>query len=175
MLPRDKTLIHPLLLWCLLGLLVCAACGEEESDPPPAPPPEFDLEVTPLGEGPGHWSAAQRGVSLDLEDAELFSVFPAEDLPTKFRTLVLNRPLVDWRIDDCLTVGEAAPYQPAQTSRQILDGLQARGVNIGDFERLAVNVDLLNPQRTKLLHLCLDPAGGAPSFFLPEHREQLLA
>ncbi|MEE2644179.1 MAG: hypothetical protein VYD19_04545, partial [Myxococcota bacterium] len=160
----------------LLSLVGALGCGEEEgAAEPPAPPPEFELEIPALSEGDGHWNPSQRGVALDVEDEQLFSVFDATELSSKFRTLVLNRPLIDWRIDDCLDVNEAAEYQPAQTATQILETLRARGVNVEDFDQLAVNVSLLNPSRTQLLQLCLDPSGGAPSFFLPEHRAHVKA
>ncbi|MBU0551547.1 hypothetical protein KKB55_06535 [Myxococcota bacterium] len=171
----------------LLTLTLLAGCGD---DPPPAPAPEAPLpealpEAPQLSYTAGHLSVAQRGVPLDNEDLAIIveggQITPA-DVMGDFGLLVLNRPYYDrlygqyfW--GDWTPTGDLAECadthapvrctQPAATATALLAQIKTRGI---EFDRVAVNVDLLVPKRTALLHPELQTASTA-RFDLFEHRQ----
>ncbi len=163
----------PLLL--LLLVLALAACTEETADAPtpdPAPLPEEPVaEYTD-----GHWAKAQRGVPMDSDDLPVVGelggagLTPSE-ITERFGVLVLNRPYVDWRVTSCADVDDATMAQPRHRSEQIVTELKASGV---DFERIAVNVDLIAAARRSLLYVCFEQGAQGPRFEVLEHRAKII-
>lgn len=176
----------------ILASLLFAACGE---DPPPAPEPEAPLpEVLPeepqLSYTAGHLSVAQRGIPLDTEDLAIIvdggQITPT-DVMNDFGLLVLNRPYYDrlwgqyfWGSDWTPTgalevcVDNRAPImcsQPAATTQAMLGHIKNQGI---EFDKIAVNVDLLVPKRTELLHPEFESGATEARFDFFEHREAVV-
>ncbi len=183
----------PYLLWiCILALFW--ACGEEETiEEPPAPPQDIIPNEPEPSYGPGHLSAAQRGVPIDSDDLVVISeegnVSPAQ-IEEKFGVLVLNRPLYnsEWQsvyrssgwspapgsdIASCSTRdAEERCGEPRLTAEFFIEQMKAtKGIS---FDRVAVNVDLLLPERTGLLHAPFSDGSSQPRFGLYEHRNDIL-
>ena len=152
-------------IYKILTLCLCVsawACDE----PPPPPPPPLTGPVLPidtptvipaeLGEGSGHWTAAQRGIALDEED---LIVIPRllDEINNEFGLLVVNRPLLTLETaDECFTEEKAIPLHPKAQVTKVINELSTAGVS---FDQVAVNVDLLYPNRKLIYHLCLDNSG----------------
>lgn len=129
--------------------------------------------------GPGSWSVAQRGVPMDPEDLDIVldtettvGITP-EQLSTQFGRVVINAPYVDCRRTDCpVPTATAAQYQPKATVESFKQILDDRGIQ---FDEIAVNVDLLQPNRRGLQTVRFDLSGDAPRFDVAEHRDALIA
>ena len=175
--PISLTALTTTLIMSLtLGLI---ACGEEEPRPtldieaPLLPIGQPSIQKTALGSGPGHWSKATRGVSVDEQDLVVLSA--AKDRVTEaFGTLVINVPLVDKRTgEECLSGDRGQNALPVNTVPRILDAVSQRGLSL---ERVVVQVDLFKPQRDDFHRLCLDESGAnKPSYYLSEVRTDILS
>lgn len=158
-----------------LATLCLAACGDE-ADPGPEPPVEVLPEAPEPEYTDGHWAKAQRGIALDEDDLPVIQAnagLPPERLETDFGLLVLNRPYVDWRASICPRSNEAPNFQPLATAERFIASLKAdKGV---EYDRVAVNVDLLSPARRSLLYVCFDRGAPDPLFEVVEHREKIVA
>ena len=166
-------------LMCLLiGAWSCFIACDEDSLPtmdieaPLLPIDKTSLEETALGTGPGHWTKAMRGVSVDDQDYVVLSA--AKDrVEEAFGTLVINVPLVDKRTgEECLSGDRAQNALPASTVPRILDQVSQRGLSL---DRVVVQVELFKPQRDDFHRLCLDESGASkPSYYLSEMREDVI-
>ena len=173
--------------WLLVGLLspvvaATAGCGEEDKGPePPDPFVDVPKETQPTLDD-GHWGLAQRGVAIDAEDIGIIqeSESPAgvsvAALESQFGHLVLNLPLVDYlkgaATGECVPPDRAGPARPLASAQAFRQRLEAdRGLS---FDTVAVNVDLLSPRRTRLLHECFEIA-AEPRFGEPQHRAGIIA
>lgn len=154
-----------------LALLALAAgCDDGETaaaDAGAEPLPEYTA---------GNLSVAQRGLTLDADDLILIpSGSPGMEvnaafLEARFGLLVLNEPFHQ-DPTGCPSVNEAPRYQPKASAEALLASPRFQNSELS-FDRIAVNVDLLNPTRTDLLSIC--QPGATLRFDLGVHREQVL-
>jgi hypothetical protein len=172
--PRRAALI----LLTLVAGAALVACGEETV--PEEAPVEPLPTLPPAGSAPGHWAAAQRGVALDEDDLQIVNTPPtgisAADLRASFGVVVLNRPYVDSLATRCLSPAMAAAAQPRQTAEALLAAFRAKDSAL-TWDRVAVNVDLLTPDRSALLNVCFEEGGdnADPRFDVVEHRRSIIA
>lgn len=162
------------------GLALCAltACGEDD-DGPSAPAREIPAAPS-LTYDEGHFSAAQRGVALDEED--LFAInagtsVTLDELQRGFGLLVLNRPYVDSPVvgadgNSCNLGGDIDEALPPARAQAIIDDLSQAGLS---YDRIAVNVELMRPDRGGLLWECYTNGTQVPRFGRSEHRNNLIA
>ena len=164
--------------WAAVAIFATSSfgCGEEEPTIKPEPKvlPTFDEPVYSTG----NWAQEQRGIAIDSDD---LAVIQTGDQPVgisttaitdKFGVLVLNRPYVDWRASICAPSDEAETYQPLATAGRFLDEIEmAKSLN---FDRIAVNVDLLTPGRRSLNYSCFDEGASKPRFEELEHRAKII-
>ena len=167
---------------CLASLLALAlscaiSCGDD-------PLPQLDLEtklspitkpsiaLPPKGNAPGHWSKSQLAVAIDQDDFIVLNS-AKERIENAMSQVVINVPLIDKRTGEaCLTGMRASDALPARTVPTVLDKLDSKGYQ---FEKVIVQVDLLNPERLKLYHQCIEESGSsAAKFFLNELREEMV-
>lgn len=149
--------------------LFCFGCddgddGQDDTvDAGIPPPPEYTE---------GNWSAAQRGLAIDAEDLIVMPTpngeITAQGLLDSFGLLVLNLPYHQ-SMTGCPQANVAAQHQPKAKAQEQLTQLRAKGLS---FERVAVNVDLLNPTRTDLLSIC--QSSTTVRFDTPRHRQQVV-
>jgi hypothetical protein len=195
---RPAPLARPTLALSLLALCLAAGCGEDAEKPKP-PPEVLPEQPAPEYSGEGHWPAEKRGLAVDFFDAsrnEAEAVLGDGDaarrflgsagilgsdndvvgltesfIEEEFGLLVLNRPWLDWRFERCLSSDEAAMHEPLATGRILADFVEGSGI---EFEQLAVNVDLLTPDRRGLLYH--DPTCDAyrPAFREAQQRENII-
>ncbi len=168
----------PLTLLLLAAAAALVACSEETV--PEEAPVEPLPALPPVGAAPGHWAAAQRGVALDGDDLQIVNTPPtgisAADLRAAFGVVVLNRPYVDSLATRCLSPAMALATQPRQTAEALLAAFRAKDTAL-TWDRVAVNVDLLTPDRSALLNVCFEEGGDNvnPRFDIVEHRRSVIA
>lgn len=156
--------------------LAAAGCDEPPKGPEP-PVDELPADLDPVY-GDGHWSKAQRGIAIDEEDMAV--IRPDEStvgistarLKDDFGLLVLNRPYLENRSEPCTRPDRAAELRPRARAEAFIAELAGAGV---EFDRIAVNVDLLSPSRTSILHHCFEVGDPAPRFGERQHREAVVA
>jgi hypothetical protein len=154
-----------------LALLV-GGCGEDE-DPGDGAAGGLSLPTYTAGD----LARAQRGLTLDQADMVLVpsgvgsDAVTAERLTRGFGLLVLQQPYHN-DPTGCPAPSSAARFLPRATAEAFLGSAEYRASGLS-FDRVAVNVDLLNPTRTDLLAQC--QPGATPRFDLPAHREQVVA
>lgn len=162
---RMRGLALPLAL-----LALAAGCDDGETaagDAGPEPLPEYTA---------GNLGKNQRGLTLDADDLILIpsgsgnTTVDATYLQDRFGLLVLNEP---YHQDPtgCPSVNEAPRYQPKASAEAFFANARYPTSQL-DFDRIAVNVDLLNPTRTDLLSTC--QPGATVRFDLGVHREQII-
>lgn len=167
-----------LILLMLATAAALVACGEE-TVPEEAPVEPLPM-LPPVGSAPGHWATAQRGVTLDEDDLQIVNTPPtgilAGDLRAAFDVVVLDRPYVDSLATRCLTPAMAPAAQPRQTAEALLAAFRAKDSAL-TWDRVAVNVDLLTPDRSALLNVCFEEGGdnANPRFDVVEHRRSIIA
>ena len=162
----------------ILGFVCLTSCGDGDSltrlDPETklTPITSPSVNMPSKGEGPGHWSKAQLAVSIDQEDFIVLNAVK-ELVEGSMSQVVINVPLIDKRTGEaCLTSQRASDALPAQTVPRILDGINSRGFN---FDKVIVQVDLLDPARLELYHQCIEESGSSTAkLFLDELREEMI-
>ena len=150
---------------CMAGL---AGCGEAEikqvAPEPPNPLADVPEDIVPTLDD-GHWSLEQRAVAIDGED---FAVIQKDESPAGvsigrlkggFKYLVLNLQYLDYLrggagSNACVDVDNAEDARPLASAQAFLDRLATQKEL--EFAHLAVTVDLMDPQRTRLLYTCGD-------------------
>ncbi len=163
-------------LACVVLLLSTLAVGcddetTEETPPPVQLPDDPDPEYSK-----GHWSKAQRGLTLDRHDIAVVRPTPGnsgitpEEIERDFGRIVLNRLLVEFI--QCPSPDEAAMVSPLAKSQEAVEVIEGVGVTVS---AVAVNVAVLNPNGKELLHVCLQSGAPKPRFDVLEHRENILA
>ena len=120
-----------------------------------------------LGEGPGHWSKEQRGITLDEEDRVALPRRLTE-VNEDFGFLVVTRPLITPEVNlPCYNEAQGIPQQPRNQIQNVISGLQSTGVS---HEKVAANIDLLRPDRQSLYSLCLSNGTNNADFADAQYR-----
>jgi hypothetical protein len=162
----------------LLAAVAISACGNS-SDGPSAPEEQLPDEPDPTY-GDGHWTKDQRGIALDENDLDVLVEssgganvgITADRIRSDFGLLVLDRPYLENRFSACTDPDDAPDLRPRHRAEEIIGAFRDRGIT---FDRVAVNVDLLQPSRHGLLYQCFQHGSSEPRFGVPEHREAVKA
>ncbi|MFN3200633.1 MAG: hypothetical protein ACE366_19695 [Bradymonadia bacterium] len=162
-----------------LSLMTLWGCGGDE-DTGPSAPPRFVPELAAATYTAGHIEAAKRGISLDEED--LFAInagtsITLSEIDQGFGVLVLNRnyldsPVVEADGNPCNLGDRTAEARPLARSEAIIESLTRAGLT---FDTVAVNVDLMRPDRGGLMWECFEAGAQSPRFGRTEHRENIIA
>jgi len=151
--------------------MLVVACGDGAE--PEVPIPVVVPDIPTLSHDAGHLEVAQRGLPLDRFDLQVLPGirdYTVQDISNLFGVVVINVPFID-RNDVCVRSADAAPLLPAQAVAARLADIRDAGVTTPS---VAVNVDLLTPERTELYHVCLAEGAPAARFDVPEYRRQVV-
>jgi hypothetical protein len=166
---KMKALLKLILtLWCFALLISVIACQSDEAQQPPAP---FSPKIPQGALTEGHFSLAQRAVSLDKEDAIYFRQFK-EMYADLFSRAVFHVPLVDQPSATAVKLADAKPSQPLALAQARLNKLNEFQIS---YDHISVSVDILTQFRTKLRSLKLETSNNAePAFYLTEYRQHTI-
>ena len=173
---RRGGLRRPALMAACVALLCACEDKVVDEEAPIEPSPALPA----LGDGPGHWAKAQRGLIIDDDDLPIVNAgsvgVTGADLAERFGLLVIARPYVDSLNTRCTSPSLAAEAQPRRAAERVIAELKADDPALS-WDRVAVNVDLLSPDRSAVLDVCFEQGGDSddPRFDNLEHRAAIVA